>query len=159
MTCCGTEKCDGGAPRRTLDVEFLYLDRTACARCRGTEQALRTAVEEAGRILGPFGVDVRLRMTHVRTAEQARALGFVSSPTVRLNGRDAAPEVRENSCSEGCGISCRVWTWQGKEHEVPPVPLLLDLILREAGGRPESGPAAPEPVAELPENLKRFFTR
>ncbi len=145
MTCCGTEKRDGDAPRRAVDVEFLYLDRTACARCRGTEEALRAAVEEARRILEPSGVDVSLRRIHVRTEQQARALGFVSSPTVRLNGRDATPDVRENVCPDCGDISCRVWTWQGKEYE--------------AYGRPAAERAAPAPPAGLPGNLRRFFAR
>jgi hypothetical protein len=159
MNGCGTEKRDGGAPRRAIEVEFLYLDRTACTRCRETEEALRTAVEEARRILAPAATEVSLRTIQVRTAAQARALRLVSSPTVRLNGRDAAPEVRENACAECRGISCRVWTWRGKDYEAPPVPLLLELILREAYGRPEGRPAAPAQAVELPENLKRFFAR
>src|SRR5215470_12126034 len=108
MSCCGTEKSDCCAPalsqgvqvslirRRTLDVKFLYLDRTICERCKGTEEILKEAVEEARRILGPTGVDVSLTMTHVRTEDQALALGFVSSPTVRLMGRDVTLDVKEN---------------------------------------------------------------
>src|SRR5579863_2494857 len=141
MSCCQTEKsacCASSevqfrreSPRRLLEVEFLYLDRTVCERCRGTEEALREAVNEAGRILGPIGIDVSLKMTHVQTEDEARQLGFVSSPTVRLMGREAAVEVRENLCTgcgelSGCEITCRVWTWQGREYSVPPPSMLLD---------------------------------
>jgi hypothetical protein len=175
MTCCGPEKnsCCAVGPggekssavivRRPLEVEFLYLDRTVCERCKGTEEMLRSAVEEAKRILGPTGVEVSLKMTHVRTEEQALAIGFLSSPTIRLMGRDSAIEVKENLCEScgdlgGCEIACRVWTWQGNEYSVPPKEMLLDAILRDAYLHPNGERLAPTPLRELPENLQKFFS-
>lgn len=174
IPCCGTEKIDccastenpevqvGLGRRRPLDVEFLFLDRTVCDRCKGTEEVLTRAVEDARRILGPTGVDVSLKVTHVRTEEQAMALGFLSSPTVRVLGRDAAVDVKENRCVDcgelgGCDIACRVWTWQGKEYSVPPEAMLLDAILRNAYLHPNGERVAPAPLKALPENLRKFF--
>jgi arsenate reductase len=173
-SCCGsgTSECcapPGGersvrvnALRRPLEVEFLYLDRTVCERCKGTEETLKEAVEEANRILGPTGVDVSLKMTHVRTEEEALSLGFVSSPTVRVMGRDAAVEVKENQCAScgelsGCDITCRVWTWLGQEYSVPPRAMLLDAILRDAYLHPTGEKLAATRLRELPENIKKFF--
>jgi hypothetical protein len=172
MSCCETEKSDCCASsesqevhfvhHRPLEVEFLYLDRSVCGRCKGTEELLKEAVEEARKILGPTGVEVSLKMTHVKSPEQAVALGFVSSPTVRLNGREATTRVKETQCTScgdlsGCDITCRVWTWQGQEYSVPPKAMLLDAILREAYLRPTQEKLEPKPLKELPENLKRFF--
>jgi len=174
MSCCGMEmsECcasDGSrgiqvslVRRRPLDVEFLYLDRTVCERCKGTEEILKEAVEEARKILGPTGVEVSLTMTHVRTEDEALALGFVSSPTVRVLGRDAGVDVKENPCTScgdlsGCDITCRVWTWQGQEFSVPPKAMLLDAILRESYLHPGGEQCAPTPLKELPENLRKFF--
>jgi hypothetical protein len=148
--------------RRILEVEFLYLDLKVCERCQGTDQVLKEAVDEANRILRPMGVDVTLKMTHVESEEQARTLGFVSSPTIRFMGRDAEIELKEDSC-KGCSsvgggdITCRVWTWQGKESSVPPKAMLLDAILRAAYLHPDGVKVIPEPIKDLPENLKRFF--
>jgi hypothetical protein len=147
---------------RPLNVEFLYLDRTVCERCQGTEETLKQAVEESKKILGPTGVQVSLKMTHVRTEEQALALGFVSSPTVRVMGRDVALDVKENPCTScgdlsGCEITCRAWTWRGQEHSVPPKAMLLDAILREAYLHPTEVELAPRPLTMLSENLHRFF--
>jgi hypothetical protein len=144
-----------------LEVEFLYLDRTVCERCKGTEEVLKEAVEEARRILEPTGVVVSLKMTHVMTGEQAMALGFVSSPTVRVMGRDAAFDVKENRCTScgdlsGCDITCRIWAWQGMEYSVPPKAMLLDAILRDAYLHPGER-LAPAPLKELPANLQKFF--
>jgi hypothetical protein len=172
MSCCGTEKTDccatGGSQEvrlvhhRPLEVEFLYLDRSVCERCKGTEEILREAVEDAKKILGPTGVEVSLKMTHVRSGDQAVALGFVSSPTVRLNGREATIQVRENQCTScgdlsGCDITCRIWTWQGQEYSVPPKGMLLDAILREAYLHSTEEKLEPTPLKRLPENLKKFF--
>jgi hypothetical protein len=143
-------------------VELLYLDRTVCERCKGTEEVLKEAVEEAKRILGPAGVDVSLKLTHVRTEEEALVLGFESSPTVRVMGRDAAVEVKENPCTScgelsGCDITCRVWTWQGQEYSVPPKAMLLDAILRDAYLHPTGERRVPMRLRELSDNLRKFF--
>lgn len=103
-----------------------------------------------------------LKETHVRTAEQAMRLAFVSSPTVRLNGRDAALGLKESACSD-CGdlcgddTTCRVWTWRGKDYAVPPQAMLLDAILRDAYLHASGDKQTPAPLRELPENLRRFF--
>lgn len=174
MSCCGTEKSSCCAPvvgaektpavvfRRLLEVEFLFLDRTVCERCKGTEETLKESIEEARRILGPTGVDVALKMTHVRSEAEARALAFVSSPTIRVMGRDATIDVKETDCAGcgelgGCPITCRVWTWQGIEYSVPPRAMLLDAILREAYLHPSGETVRPEPLEALPENLRKFF--
>ena len=100
----------------------------------------------------------------VESEEQARALRFVSSPTIRVDGDDVALELRESSCgseacTDGCGdqIACRVWVHRGREYTEPPVQMMVDAILGHVyGGAPAR--AASEPGAyELPENLARFF--
>ena len=150
------------AIHRSLEVEFLFLDLKLCERCQGTEKALEESVAEAAKILGPTGVDVTLKMTHVETEKDALRLAFVSSPTVRVNGRDVALEVKENACS-GCSslcgseISCRVWTWQGREYSIPPKAMLLDAILKDAYVHASDGTEARAPIDQVPENLKRFF--
>jgi hypothetical protein len=138
------------------------LDRTFCDRCKGTEEVLREAVAEAQKILGPTGVAVSLKATHVKSEEEALALGFLSSPTVRIMGRDAALDVKENPCEScgelsGCDISCRVWTWRGQDYSVPPKAMLLDAILRDACLHPAGERLLPTALQQLPDNLKQFF--
>ena len=104
-----------------------------------------------------------MRKTLVASEEQARMLGFISSPTIRVNGTDIALELRESSCAE-CGeacacdgtIDCRVWLWQGQEHTEAPTAMIVDAILREVYGGGERA-TAPSPVGKVPENLARFF--
>ena len=154
--------------RWTVEVDFLYLDLTTCSRCRGSGATLDAAVEITRPVLESVGASVEVSKTLVETEEQARALGFVSSPTIRVNGRDVAGELIESSCSEcgelcGCdgGIDCRVWNYRGERHTEAPTGLIVEAILAEigplvGGARSEETPGAPS-LVDVPENLKRFF--
>jgi hypothetical protein len=147
-----------------LRIDFLLLDLTTCTRCRGADRNLESALEVARDVLTAASAEVAVNKIHVESAAQARELGLVSSPTIRVNGRDIALELRESSCGcEGCtngygeSIDCRVWVHGGREHTEPPVEMILDAILREVyGGSAVERARHPEPY-ELPENLERFF--
>ncbi len=148
---------------RTVEVDFLYLDLTTCSRCRASDATLDAAVEIVRPVLDSVGVSIEVRRTLVETQEQAHALGFVSSPAIRVNGRDIADELIESSCSEcgelsGCdgGVDCRVWDYRGERHTEAPTGLIVEAILAEVG---PSGTARSKetPFVNVPENLKRFF--
>jgi hypothetical protein len=149
------------APQGTLDVEFLYLDLTTCTRCQGTRASLTAALAIVQPLLDALGLTTALRSTQVTSAEQAQQLGMVTSPTIRLNGRDIAPELKESTCgpcSDLCGeaTACRVWSYQEEEFADAPVGLILAAIVRElASGVAEA--ALPGAPAAVPENLRRFF--
>lgn len=152
---------------QTVEMDFLYLDLTTCSRCRGSDATLDAAVEILRPVLDSLGAGVEVRKTLVETEEQARALGFVSSPTIRVNGRDIAGELIESSCSEcgelsdsGGGVDCRVWDYRGDQHTEAPAGLIVEAILAEVGpsSTTQSG-ETPEvtPFVDTSENLKRFF--
>ncbi|GFN23875.1 DUF2703 domain-containing protein [Thermanaeromonas sp. C210] len=148
--------------QRTLDIDFLYLDLDACTRCQGTARNLEEALNEVAGILEATGIKVNLRKIHVQTEEQALALGFVSSPTIRINGRDIQLDVRESlceSCGDLCGedVDCRVWVYQGKEYTEAPKGMIIEAILKHVYGGGMETPAERETLRELPANLKRFF--
>ncbi|MDN5348412.1 MAG: hypothetical protein PWP65_1977 [Clostridia bacterium] len=148
--------------RRSIDIEFLYLDLDACTRCQGTGRNLEEALNEVAGILEATGINVNLKKIHVQTEEQALALGFVSSPTIRINGQDIQLDVRESlyeSCGDLCGeeVDCRIWVYQGKEYTEAPKGMIIEAILKHVYGGCMEAPALKEPLKELPENLKRFF--
>ena len=152
------------AESAALMIDFMYLDLETCTRCRGTDANLDAALSQVEQLLGATGVDVSVRKTLVTSAEQAQALRFVSSPTIRVNSRDIALELRESSCAEcgeACGcdgaIDCRVWVWQGQEYTQAPPAMIVDAILRAIyAGAPRAVDVAPAASA-VPENLMRFF--
>jgi uncharacterized protein DUF2703 len=148
---------------QTIEVDFLYLDLTTCSRCRASNATLDAAVEIVRPVLDSVATSIAVRTTLVESEEQARALGFVSSPTIKVNGRDIAGELIESSCSEcgelcGCdgAVNCRVWDYRGERHTEAPTGLIVEAIFAEVGasGTPRSEET---PFMDVPENLKRFF--
>jgi hypothetical protein len=145
-----------------ISIDFMYIDLEVCERCRGTDANLEAALAEVSSVLGAAGREPVVRRTLVESEEQARALGFVSSPTLRVNGRDVALELRQSRCEscESCScngtVECRVWVWQGQEYTEAPTPMIVDAILQEVYGQlaPQAAPVA---QVEVPENLQRFF--
>jgi hypothetical protein len=146
----------------TVRIDFLFLDLTTCARCRGTDHSLSEALAMVEDVLQVAGIEVEVNKVHVATEEQARSWRLVSSPTIRVNESDIALELRESSCgseacTDGCGeqIACRVWVYHGQEYTEPPAAMIVEAILRQVYGT-TSGPA-PGHRYELPANLQRFF--
>jgi hypothetical protein len=147
--------------RRAVAIDFLFLDLSTCERCSGTGGNIETALAAVEGVLRATGTRVELRRFHVRSVEQARALEFVSSPTIRVNGRDVAPETLESECGAGTckcapGASCRVWSYGGREYTEAPVGLIVDAILSELYGG-ETRADSPAAAYELPDNLVRVF--
>ena len=164
-TCCAPQETDSSTTsteKRRLDIEFMFLDLNVCVPCRGTQSSLEEAISEVSHVLEATGIEVNVRKIHVQTEEQALELGFVSSPTIRINGRDIQLEVKESlceSCGDLCGddVDCRVWVYRGKEYSVPPKGLIIEAILREVYREPNKSAREITRPAEVPENLKKFF--
>jgi hypothetical protein len=150
------------ASRSRVEIDFLFLDLEVCTRCRGTDANLDLALDRVAEVLTATGIEVVVRKTLVDTIAKAEAFRFVSSPTIRVNGRDIAFELRESRCEScescACGgtVDCRVWIWEGREHTEAPVGMVVDAILRGvySGTVDDATPSFPG----VPENLKRFFT-
>lgn len=151
---------------RVLDVELLALDLSSCTRCTGTLANIEKAFELVGPVADSVGTTLRLRKRLVTSEEEARRHRFTSSPTIRIAGRDIVFETQESacgSCSDLCGCSegtdCRIWSYQGEEHEEAPVGLVVEALLKEIVGtaQPAPGGSPARSDYELPENLRRFF--
>jgi hypothetical protein len=162
----GIRDAEAGIPTasRTIVINFLYLDLDVCTRCIDTNANLEAALSEVAQLLRAADIAVSMTKTLVQAEEQARALGFVSSPTIRLNGKDIALVFRESRCesceSYACNgtVNCPVWVFQGQKYTEAPKAMIIDAILREVyAGQPGSTPAV-VPFEDVPENLKRFFS-
>ena len=153
---------DNTDPKRHLDIEFMYLDLSVCTWCQSTESNLEEAISEVAKVLKATGVDVNLRKIHIQSEEQARELRFLSSPTIRINGRDIQLDGKESNC-ESCGdlcgedVDCRIWIYQGKEYTAPPKGMIIDAVLREVYGGALQSIEKPAQSEEVPDNLRKFF--
>jgi hypothetical protein len=152
-------------PTRQLQIDFLFLDLETCTRCRATDATLLDAIERTRPALDAAGVAVSVTKTLVASEAHARELGFVSSPTIRINGVDVAGELVQSACdtcSESCacngGVDCRDWIWQGERSQEPPVGLIVEAIMRHASGVDQGNAAAPlAGSGTVPPDLRRYF--
>ena len=148
---------------KRIDIDFLYVDIESCSRCKGTDANLTTALQMAQSLLDAADAGVIVRKTLVDSEQLAMELGLVSSPTIRVNGRDIDVDLRESGCEDcteicGCGeeIACRVWRYKGQDYEVAPVPVLLNAIMSAVYAPSTADEAAPRP-GTLSDNLRKLF--
>ena len=148
---------------KRIEIDFLYVDIESCTRCKGTDANLTTAVQMAQSLLDAADAGVIVRKTLVDSEQLAMEVGLVSSPTIRVNGRDIDVDLRESGCEDcteicGCGeeIACRVWRYKGQDYEIAPVPVLLNAIMSAVYSPSRADVHAPRPRT-LSENLRKFF--
>lgn len=84
--------------------------------CPGTELAI-ARIREATEALG---IATNLRFVIIDGEEQARAFGFVGSPTVRVDGAD----VEEGAASRPIGVTCRLYERDGIVERAPALSLI-----------------------------------
>jgi hypothetical protein len=149
---------------RKINIDFLFLDLKTCTRCVGTNRNLEEALQAVEQVLQFTGAVVSLNKILIDSAESAAAHRFITSPTIRMDGRDIALETRESKCDSctdlcGCaeGTNCRVWLYRGEEYTEAPVAMLVEAILQEAFRVPQSGRPVESTDGEVPKNLQRFF--
>jgi len=140
-------------------VDFLYLDLNTCERCVATGDTLDAALAVLAPVFRTVGAEVSLNRVNIATRELAQRYQFVSSPTIRVNGVDICTELKESLCGDcsdlsGCSTNCRVFVWEGREYEQPPVGMIVDGILGVWYGKPAV--PAPRPYS-MPDNLIDFF--
>jgi hypothetical protein len=124
---------------------------------------MKQAIATLQPVLASTGTAIEFHQILVESEEQAKQLQFVSSPTIRVNGRDIILETTESRCDDCSEISgstegtaCRTWLYQGNSYTEAPVGAIVDAILREIYQNETPVPAVSSPT-EVPQNLKQFF--
>jgi len=156
--CC--QEINKNEKRKDIIIDFLFLDLSVCTRCQGTDASLEESITEVAKVLETTGRQVVVNKIHINSKELAIKHRFVTSPTIRINGKDIQLDVKESlceSCGDLCGdeVDCRVWVHEGKEYGVPPKAMITEAILKEVYSN--AGTPANEHQYELPENLRKFF--
>jgi hypothetical protein len=151
--------------KSTLIVDFLYLDLSVCTRCKDSETNLDSSLQTLIDILGNIGHKITLNKIFIETEAQAIEHQFISSPTIRINGRDIQMNVKESYCgscsslANDASIYCRTWKFKGEEFSAPPPALIIDAILSEIYNNNdiEKTNITSNEKYQLPINLKEYF--
>ena len=95
-----------------MKIEVFYFD--GCPHVRAT-------VERLNRVLEESGLNCPITQTRVGDHEAAQSVGFLGSPTVRINDVDIDPSARSRT---EFGIMCRTYDGSG----VPPEAMFRSAI-------------------------------
>lgn len=144
---------------RKAIIEYLYLDLNVCDRCVGTDEVLNEVLDVLEPTLQLAGYEVDRQKTEMSTSEIAAEYRFLSSPTIRVNGKDICLSVEENDCGccsdiAGCDVECRVFRYEDEIYEIPPKEMLANAILKTLFS--DSADIINTEYI-MPENLKEFY--
>jgi hypothetical protein len=101
-----------------MAIEFLYFE--GCPSHDVALARLKTVMAEEG-------VTLDVEVIQVETDAQAKRLGFVGSPTIRINGQDIAPVPTDNRYS----LTCRVYRLDDGRISPLPSPDMIRRALRQ----------------------------
>lgn len=107
--------------QRRLKIEILYIED--CPNHRATVSLLEDISNRAH-------LDAEIEEIEVKDLGTATAMGFLGSPTVRVNGLDIEPDAR---ASREFGMMCRVYASGGRRVGVPPEDVLWRAFQEAAG--------------------------
>ncbi len=102
-----------------MKIEVLYFD--GCPNHK-------PAVERVQQLLHEEGVFAEVQEVNVSDASIAQKVGFLGSPSVRVNGLDVEPEAR---AAREYGMMCRTYSVDGRREGLPSREMLRQAI-REA---------------------------
>jgi len=105
-----------------LKIEVLYFD--GCPNHRATVSLLEDISKRAH-------LDAEIEEIEIKDLATSAAMGFLGSPTVRVNGLDIEPDAR---ASKEFGMMCRVYASGGRRVGVPPEDVVWR-ALEEAAGK------------------------
>jgi hypothetical protein len=91
-----------------MKVEILYF--SGCPN-------YHPAVARLSDILRQEAVSAELVGVEIKDADTAQVMGFLGSPSIRINGRDVEPTARS---SRAFGLTCRTYMNDGNRAGVPP---------------------------------------
>lgn len=98
-----------------MRVELLYFD--GCPNWTVADARLRQAMTAAG-----YG-DITVHRRKVETTEEAALVGFIGSPTIRVDGRDPFA-----AGDEAVSLACRVYSTPGGLSGSPTVEQFIEVL-------------------------------
>jgi hypothetical protein len=105
-----------------MKVEILY-----CSGCPNH----RSAVDRVREVLQQEGTSADMVEVEVKDGAAAQQVGFLGSPSIRVDGQDVEPLARE---VRAFGMMCRTYIDGGRRAGLP-APEWIRAAVREARGR------------------------
>jgi|ERR1051326_4970655 hypothetical protein len=100
-----------------MEIEVLYFD--GCPNHGPALQLLRDVLAEQG-------LQATISEVNVRDSAEAQRIGFLGSPSVRVNGVDIDPSAR---LSREYGMICRTYMVNGRRQDTPSREMLRQAIV------------------------------
>ena len=110
-----------------MKIEVLYFE--GCPNHR-------PAVARVQEVLGEEGISATVSEINVADASIAKEVGFLGSPSIRVNGLDVEPEARS---AREYGMMCRTYAVNGRREELPSREMLRQAIRQAQSGTSGAG--------------------
>lgn len=118
---------------KKLRIEFKYLDRNTCSRCRTTDKIVEKTLHDLQDAIQDAGVEVELKTTKLPISKLSQ------SNSVLINGIDIQDLINEGKTQRytpcrGCSTimdgscDCRAYTYRGKKYTNIPKGMLREAI-------------------------------
>src|SRR6266478_6624861 len=124
-----------------MKIEILYFD--GCPNHK-------PAVERVRQLLREEDVSAEVLEVNVSDASIAQRVGFLGSPSVRVNGLDVEPETR---AAREYGMMCRTYSVDGRREGLTSREMLRQAIRQANSGINNSDSDQPEPHNSRPTSL------
>ena len=123
----------GGRMTKKLRIEFRYVDKNTCSRCRTTDKNVGKTVQGLRKALRESGIAVDLKTTKLPISKLAQ------SNSILINGKDIEElvskkrNIRSSAC-RGCSeiiespCECRAYIYRGKKHSYVPQAMIREAI-------------------------------
>ena len=106
-----------------MKIEVLYFDG-----CPNHKPAL----ERVRQVLAEEGLSAVVLEVNVSEPSIAQRVGFLGSPSIRVNGLDVEPEARRG---HAYGVMCRTYAVNGRREGLPSREMLRRAMREENSGK------------------------
>lgn len=94
-----------------------------------------TTVEHVMKALSAERITCPVQEIEVRDDRAAQALGFLGSPSVRVNGLDVEPAAR---IGQRAGFGCRTYVDDGRRSGIPSIEMIRKALVEASGSEGSS---------------------
>ena len=118
---------------KKLSVEFRYVDRKTCSRCKTTDKNVKRTMHGLHKALKETNVKIDFKTTKLPISKLAQ------SNSILINGKDIEEIIRKRKTArfsncKGCGeitgdsCECRTYAYRGKKCTYIPTAMIQEAL-------------------------------